>query len=236
MLAFLHQALKPLSTRSRSSSLPSVTSAADPVNSTFISSHRSSRPSTARSDSSPSIPQSQITNAREPILMKVRSVANIGKLRSRQQRKSGNISFLKFKTIEATPQVSDSTANFRQRRARTRSAVTTPMISAPITATPVSYTTAEETEMSSSQGESVAVQSAPRGWRLFPFRTRDADPNSLTSDRISPPREPSSQMVHRHRRGDVVPLNYNSLDDQAMRRLEGRSDHRPVIGSYAIYI
>ena len=37
-------------------------------------------------------------------------------------------------------------------------------------------------------------------------------------------------------RGTVVCLDYRSLDDVAMRRLEGRSDHRPVIGSYAIYI
>lgn len=38
------------------------------------------------------------------------------------------------------------------------------------------------------------------------------------------------------RKGDVVCLGYDSLDDRAMRRLEGRSDHRPVIGSFAIYL
>lgn len=38
------------------------------------------------------------------------------------------------------------------------------------------------------------------------------------------------------RKGDVVCLNYDTLDDRAMKRLEGRSDHRPVIGSYAVYI
>lgn len=36
--------------------------------------------------------------------------------------------------------------------------------------------------------------------------------------------------------GDVVCLSYNTLDDRAMRQLEGRSDHRPVIGTYAIYV
>ncbi|TFK40065.1 Endonuclease/exonuclease/phosphatase [Crucibulum laeve] len=38
------------------------------------------------------------------------------------------------------------------------------------------------------------------------------------------------------RKGDVVCLSYSTLDDRSMRRLEGRSDHRPVIGSYALYI
>lgn len=40
----------------------------------------------------------------------------------------------------------------------------------------------------------------------------------------------------RHRKGDIVCLSYRTLDDRGMRRLEGRSDHRPVIGVYAIYI
>jgi hypothetical protein len=40
----------------------------------------------------------------------------------------------------------------------------------------------------------------------------------------------------RHRKGDVVCLSYRTLDDRGMRRLEGRSDHRPVIGVYAIYV
>ncbi|KAF9466458.1 Endonuclease/exonuclease/phosphatase [Collybia nuda] len=38
------------------------------------------------------------------------------------------------------------------------------------------------------------------------------------------------------RKGDIACLAYNTLDDRGMRRLEGRSDHRPVIGSYAIYL
>jgi hypothetical protein len=40
----------------------------------------------------------------------------------------------------------------------------------------------------------------------------------------------------RPRKGDVVCLSYRTLDDGGMRRLEGRSDHRPVIGVYAIYV
>ena len=40
----------------------------------------------------------------------------------------------------------------------------------------------------------------------------------------------------RPRKGDVVCLSYRTLDDRGMRQLEGRSDHRPVIGMYAIYV
>ncbi|EJD49680.1 DNase I-like protein [Auricularia subglabra TFB-10046 SS5] len=39
-----------------------------------------------------------------------------------------------------------------------------------------------------------------------------------------------------YRKGDVLCLEYASLDDRQMRRLEGRSDHRPVIGSYAVIL
>jgi len=39
-----------------------------------------------------------------------------------------------------------------------------------------------------------------------------------------------------HRKGDVVVLSYKTLDDAEMRLLDARSDHRPVIGSYAVYI
>jgi hypothetical protein len=70
----------------------------------------------------------------------------------------------------------------------------------------------------------------PSRWRFFPsFLSRDATnnptPEPHTPGLSSPPR-----------RGDVVCLSYDTLDDRAMRRLEGRSDHRPVIGSYAVYL
>lgn len=51
------------------------------------------------------------------------------------------------------------------------------------------------------------------------------------------PVEPSKDVpLPAPRRGDVVCLRYHTLDDRGMRRLEGRSDHRPVIGSYAVYV
>ncbi|KAH9958573.1 hypothetical protein BC827DRAFT_1218921 [Russula dissimulans] len=45
-----------------------------------------------------------------------------------------------------------------------------------------------------------------------------------------------AESLPRPRKGDVVCLSYRTLDDRGMRRLEGRSDHRPVIGVYAIYV
>lgn len=39
-----------------------------------------------------------------------------------------------------------------------------------------------------------------------------------------------------HQKGDVVCLHYGTLDDAAMRRLEGRSDHRPILGTYQVYV
>ncbi|KAG5651927.1 hypothetical protein H0H81_006908 [Sphagnurus paluster] len=47
---------------------------------------------------------------------------------------------------------------------------------------------------------------------------------------------PSVDIPPPPRKGDVVCLSYHTLDDRGMRLLEGRSDHRPVIGSYAVYI
>ncbi|TFK50038.1 DNase I-like protein [Heliocybe sulcata] len=71
-------------------------------------------------------------------------------------------------------------------------------------------------------------------WRFLPFLYRDAPPSHSTQDR--PPTPTAEPIPPRPRKGDVVCLSYDTLDDRGMRRLEGRSDHRPVIGSYAIYI
>ncbi|KAJ7494584.1 inositol polyphosphate phosphatase [Mycena galericulata] len=75
----------------------------------------------------------------------------------------------------------------------------------------------------------------PSRWRFFPSflshastQSSSSHDASLSIDTTIPPRPP--------RRGEVVCLNYNTLDDRGMRRLEGRSDHRPVIASYAVYI
>lgn len=68
-------------------------------------------------------------------------------------------------------------------------------------------------------------------WRFFPFR-RDTFQSIATQESAV-----STLNIAPHpAKGDVVCLNYSSLDDRGMRLLEGRSDHRPVIGSYAVYL
>ncbi|THV03175.1 DNase I-like protein [Dendrothele bispora CBS 962.96] len=73
--------------------------------------------------------------------------------------------------------------------------------------------------------------STPR-WRFLPaFFTHSSTPSNA-SDAL--PTTPAHQRSPR--KGDVICLDYNTLDDREMRRLEGRSDHRPVVGSYAVYL
>lgn len=68
-------------------------------------------------------------------------------------------------------------------------------------------------------------------WRFFPFR-RDTFQSIATQESAV-----STLNVAPHpAKGDVICLSYSSLDDREMRLLEGRSDHRPVIGSYAVYL
>ena len=78
--------------------------------------------------------------------------------------------------------------------------------------------------------------SVPKFRWLLPFFYRDGSNQQSTQQpdpvaTATPQPEPPPP-----RRGDVVCLKYDTLDDRGMRRLEGRSDHRPVIGSYAVYI
>ncbi|TFY62188.1 hypothetical protein EVJ58_g4021 [Rhodofomes roseus] len=78
----------------------------------------------------------------------------------------------------------------------------------------------------------VVTSPASRWFGFLPaFLHREGSmPTMSRPDSPITPEQPPPQ------RGTVVCLGYRSLDDAAMRRLEGRSDHRPVIGSYAIYI
>ncbi|KAI9001520.1 DNase I-like protein [Trametes punicea] len=70
---------------------------------------------------------------------------------------------------------------------------------------------------------------------LLPFLYRDGSQPTVVQPSADTPATPPPAPP-RPRRGDVVCLQYDTLDDRAMRRLEGRSDHRPVIGSYALYV
>lgn len=65
-------------------------------------------------------------------------------------------------------------------------------------------------------------------WRFFPFR-RDTSQSIVTQ-------ESTLNLAPHPTKGDIICLGYSSLDDRGMRLLEGRSDHRPVIGSYAVYL
>jgi hypothetical protein len=84
------------------------------------------------------------------------------------------------------------------------------------------------------------VRNGPPRWRILPFFRGDPSQTTVPADPASTPEESTemtaSSTTYRPRKGDVVCLGYDSLDDKAMRRLEGRSDHRPVIGSFAIYL
>ncbi|KAL0954741.1 hypothetical protein HGRIS_003693 [Hohenbuehelia grisea] len=77
----------------------------------------------------------------------------------------------------------------------------------------------------------------PSRWRFLPFLgTRDSAPTLPTVETPSAQSDAVTAVEPPPRRGDVVCMNYKTLDDKGMRKLEGRSDHRPVIGSYRIYI
>ncbi|KAG6877511.1 hypothetical protein C0993_006460 [Termitomyces sp. T159_Od127] len=68
-------------------------------------------------------------------------------------------------------------------------------------------------------------------WRFLPSLFSHNTQSSTSIERPS-----SADTVVAPRKGDVVCLSYDTLDDRGMRRLQGRSDHRPVIGSYVVYV
>jgi hypothetical protein len=85
-----------------------------------------------------------------------------------------------------------------------------------------------------------AISSIPL-WRYIPSMFSSNSSMGSRSTTLTPASEataipPIPPHPPIHRKGDVLCLKYDTLDDRGMRRLEGRSDHRPVIGSYAMYI
>ncbi|KAH8094443.1 DNase I-like protein [Cristinia sonorae] len=70
---------------------------------------------------------------------------------------------------------------------------------------------------------------------FLPFLSRDYTSSQAPLLQEAPP-APEPPVPPVPQKGEVVCLEYRTLDDKGMRRLEGRSDHRPVIGSYAVYI
>jgi len=71
----------------------------------------------------------------------------------------------------------------------------------------------------------------PSRWRFFPFRRDTSQSIATQGSAVS-----TLNLVPLPAKGDIICLNYSSLDDKGMRLLEGRSDHRPVVGSYAVYL
>ncbi|KAG8908354.1 hypothetical protein FRB99_007281 [Tulasnella sp. 403] len=77
---------------------------------------------------------------------------------------------------------------------------------------------------------------------LWPSRFRfpvhfggSREPHNVTQSSITVA-EPLPLGPPLHRKGDVVCLRYDTLDDRQMGRLEARSDHRPVRGDFAVYL
>ena len=115
--------------------------------------------------------------------------------------------------------------------------------SAPLTAGPESHPRTQA-RLLADGGDGGSVH--PR-WRLLSFLSRDGEATRDVDDAVAVARALASSSggpdavtiateSPRPRKGDVVCLSYRTLDDRGMRRLEGRSDHRPVIGVYAIYV
>ncbi|KAL1745715.1 hypothetical protein HDZ31DRAFT_62809 [Schizophyllum fasciatum] len=75
---------------------------------------------------------------------------------------------------------------------------------------------------------------APSRWRFFTNMFHDL--GSSSSEQPPPPTPDAPPPQPPPRKGDVVCMSYRTLDDKQMRNLEGRSDHRPVIGTYAVYV
>ncbi len=124
-------------------------------------------------------------------------------------------------------------------------AQTTP--TAPLTAGPEPHHARTPAGSSSTEGgDAGGGGGVYQRWRLLSFlsrddeATRDVDDAAPTTPSPASSGEPDAVTTAveppRPRKGDVVCLSYRTLDDQGMRRLEGRSDHRPVMGVYAIYV
>ena len=82
----------------------------------------------------------------------------------------------------------------------------------------------------------VLAAAGPRRWFSLQFLSAihnlHAGPSPTRTSQAMPPVPPPP----RHRKGDMVCISYETLSDKEMRRLEGRSDHRPVIGHYAVFV
>ncbi|KAG8758941.1 hypothetical protein FRC14_007075 [Serendipita sp. 396] len=65
------------------------------------------------------------------------------------------------------------------------------------------------------------------------FSMASSPPPVATPEPVLPVYGPAPKI---YKRGEVRCLSYSTLSDREMRRLEARSDHRPVIGRFAVYV
>jgi hypothetical protein len=70
---------------------------------------------------------------------------------------------------------------------------------------------------------------------LFPGSFGSPQP-TLTPETARLPLKEEGPQNKIFKKGELRCLEYSTLSDREMRRLEGRSDHRPVIGHFAVYI
>ncbi|KAG8710463.1 hypothetical protein FRC11_004487 [Ceratobasidium sp. 423] len=88
-----------------------------------------------------------------------------------------------------------------------------------------------------SDGDADNPQAAPTRddgiWRFFRF---NREPTVVVAEPEPEPEPEPAPDPQIRRRGDIICVSYGTLDDREMQRLGGRSDHRPVIGTYAVYI
>ncbi|KAI9440125.1 DNase I-like protein [Lactarius indigo] len=112
---------------------------------------------------------------------------------------------------------------------------------APLTAGPEPHTRTPAGSSSTDGGGDAGGSAGGGGggvhqrWRLLSFLSRDGEATRDVDD-AAVPGACAVAVAGVIGWGDVLCLSYRTLDDRGMRRLEGRSDHRPVIGVYAIYV
>ena len=148
------------------------------------------------------------------------SIANV--------KKTPGISLRSFSVDQTQSEAKSLSENRGPSRAGTTPAKLGPPSAKTLPTEPVPATTIE------------TFRNNPHRWRFLPFFRGDSSQTTAPADPSLNPGDSTemtaSSIIDRPRKGDVVCLGYDSLDDMAMRRLEGRSDHRPVIGSFAIYL
>jgi hypothetical protein len=71
---------------------------------------------------------------------------------------------------------------------------------------------------------------------IIPSSWGHPHPSSTTAPDTSQPLVVQGPPLRLYKKGEIRCLGYQTLSDREMRRLEGRSDHRPVIGHFAVYV